>query len=196
VVRSITVYEGEAMNDTEAAFHFVCTRDQALNLVKKFDRFWASNCGCREDRERGCRRSRMDLCLMFRDDIVGSGGSGKREVFLEDVKEFLHEAEEKHLVTRPYRDEETRTRVDGICFCCDDCCWYFVNKDEVCDKGDLIEKTQTEGCSNCGACVEVCYFGARKMDGDSLAVNREECYGCGLCLDVCPEECIEMVPRG
>jgi ferredoxin len=184
------------MNDTEAAFHFVCTRDQARDLVKKFDRFWASNCGCREEREGGCRRSRMDLCLMFRDDIAGSGGSGKREVYLEDVKEFIREAEEKHLVTRPYRDEETRTRVDGICFCCDDCCGYFLDPDDVCDKGDLIGKTQTEGCTNCGACVEVCYFGARKMEGDDLIVNREECYGCGLCLDVCPEECIEMVPRG
>ena len=89
------------MNDTEAAFHFVCTRNQARELVKKFDRFWASNCGCRAEREGGCRKSRMDLCLMFRDDIVGSGGSGKREVFLEDVMEFIREAEEKHLVTRP-----------------------------------------------------------------------------------------------
>ncbi|MFC1683273.1 4Fe-4S binding protein [Candidatus Zixiibacteriota bacterium] len=183
------------MNKSKPAFHFVCTREQARELVGGQERFWASNCGCREDRERGCKRSRMDLCLMFRDDIVGSGGSGKREVFIEDVQEFFREAEENHLVIRPYRDEETRTRVDGICFCCDDCCEYFVNPNEVCDKGDLIEKTDLEACTHCGMCVDVCYFGARQIVGEELAVDREKCYGCGLCLDVCPVECVEMVSR-
>jgi len=183
------------MSETKPAFHFVCTREQARILVKEHERYWASNCGCREDRGGKCNRSRMDLCLMFRDDIVGSGGSGKRAVFIEDVEEFLREAKGKHLVIRPYRDEETRTRVDGICFCCDDCCEYFVNKDEGCDKGDLIEKTDLVSCTHCGLCVDVCYFGARKMMGEELTVDREKCYGCGLCLDVCPVECVGMVTR-
>lgn len=182
------------MNDQERSFHFVCTRDQAWELVKKHDRFWASNCGCRESREGGCERSRKDLCLIFREDI-GASGSGKREVGREEIKEFFHEAEEKHLVTRPYRDEETRTRADGICFCCDDCCWYFVKADEVCDKGDLIERTDMDACTQCGMCVEICYFGARKMEDDKLVVDREKCYGCGLCVEVCQIACIEMMSR-
>jgi ferredoxin len=132
---------------------------------------------------------------MFRDDIEGSGGSGKREVSLAEVAEFLREAEEKHLVTRPFRDEGTRTRVDGICFCCDDCCGYFLGEDEPCDKGDLIEKTDMGSCTHCGACADVCYFGARQMRDGELAVDREKCYGCGLCVDVCPVECVEMVRR-
>jgi ferredoxin len=184
----------QIMDEKERTLHFVCTRDQAWNLTKEHQRFWASNCGCREGREGGCRRSRMDLCLMFRDDI-GSSGSGKREVFLNEVKEFFHEAEEKHLVTRPFRDEETRRRIEGICFCCDDCCGYFLDADEVCDKGDLVEKTGSLECTNCGDCAEACYFGARKMEGNDLVVNHDSCYGCGLCLDVCPEDCIQMVPR-
>ena len=183
------------MNGQEPAFHYVCTREQAWGLVEGQDRFWVSNCGCREGREEGCRRSRMDLCLMFRGDIAGSGGSGKREVSLEDVRGFFREAQKKHLVTRPYRDEETKTRVDGICFCCDDCCGYFIGEDEVCDKGDLIEKTDLASCTHCGLCADVCYFGARRMRDGRLAVNREHCYGCGLCVDVCPAECIEMDAR-
>jgi Fe-S-cluster-containing hydrogenase component 2 len=43
--------------------------------------------------------------------------------------------------------------------------------------------------------VEVCYFGARKMDGGELTLDRDNCYGCGLCVEVCPEDCLKMVPR-
>ncbi len=182
------------MNENKPAFHFVCTHDQARELVRKNHRLWASNCGCRESKDGGCQRSRMDLCLMFRDDLEASG-SGKREITASDVEEFFQEAEEKHLVTRPFRDDEARTRVDGICFCCDDCCWYFTREEEVCDKGDLIERTEMESCTNCGICADICCFGARKMEDGELAVDRDQCYGCGLCVDVCPVECVEMVAR-
>lgn len=182
------------MKNAERAFHFVCTREQAWKLVREHDRFWASNCGCRENRQIGCQRSRMDMCLIFRDDI-GASGTGKREVDVDDVKEFFREAAEKHLVTRPYRDEETRTRVDGICFCCDDCCGYFHDAEEVCDQGDLIEKTAMDDCTHCGICAEVCYFGARQIKAGELVVDQQKCYGCGLCADVCPAECVRMVAR-
>jgi len=179
----------------DVAFHYVCTRKEARELVKRRDRFWISNCGCREARGR-CERSRMDVCLWFRDDITPYG-TGFREISPGEVVEIFGEAEEKHLVSRPFRDEETRTKTDGICFCCDcdDCCDYFLNPEEVCDKGALIEKTETDECTNCGMCVDVCYFGARKMAEEELTVDRQKCYGCGLCVDVCPVECVEMVPR-
>ena len=66
---------------------------------------------------------------------------------------------------------------------------------EKCDKGKFIEKTDEDKCSNCGECVEVCYFNARKLANDELVVIRDNCYGCGLCTDVCPENCVEMVQR-
>jgi heterodisulfide reductase subunit A-like polyferredoxin len=87
------------------------------------------------------------------------------------------------------------TETDGICFCCDDCCDYFVKPGEKCDKGDLIESTDSDRCKNCGACVEVCYFRAREVEDGRLTVEAENCYGCGLCTDVCPEACIQMVSR-
>jgi NAD-dependent dihydropyrimidine dehydrogenase PreA subunit len=183
------------MNGKEVAFHYVCTRDEARELVKKFHRFWVSNCGCRQERGGKCRRSRMDLCLMFRDDIETSG-TGMKEVSFSEVEEIFRESQEAHLVTRPFRDEETKTRTEGICFCCDDCCGYFQNEDGVCDKGKLIERTRSSECTNCGECVEVCYFGARQLEGDELIIDRDNCYGCGLCVDICPMEYIEMVVRG
>ena len=184
------------MNSQDLAFHYVCTRDQAKEISEGFDRYWVMNCGCREERGSKCARSRMDVCLMFIEESGGSGGSGKREISRAELDEMFEEAKDKHLVSRPFRKEEDRSKIEGICFCCDDCCWYFVKPDqEICDKGTLIENTTMEECNQCGECEEVCFFGARKMDDGELSLNREECYGCGLCIDVCPTECIEMFPR-
>jgi Fe-S-cluster-containing hydrogenase component 2 len=184
------------MNDRDLAFHYVCTREQAKRIAGGFDRYWVMNCGCREERGSKCARSRMDLCLMFMEESGGSGGTGKKEISKSELDEIFKEAEEKHLVSRPFRNDKERTKTEGICFCCDDCCGYFVGApEEKCDKGDLVEETNLDDCTHCGECAEVCFFGARKMDDGELKLNRDECYGCGLCIDVCPTECIEMSAR-
>jgi len=182
------------MSEEKFNMHYVSTREEAKDLVSKFKSFWVSNCGCRESRGK-CSRSRMDVCLMFRSDFPPTG-SGFRELTRKDVDEILKEAKDKHLVSRPFRNEKNKAQTDGICFCCDDCCGYFLNPEEKCDKGKSIEKTDQEICNNCGDCAQVCYFKARQMNSEELRVDQDKCYGCGLCQDVCPLVCIEMVSRG
>jgi Pyruvate/2-oxoacid:ferredoxin oxidoreductase delta subunit len=174
-------------------FHFVCTKDEAREIIATYERFWVSNCGCRENGS-GCSRSRMDVCLFF-DPEMGGTGSGLKEVGKDFVEGILREAEETHLVARPFRYETDRARIQGICFCCDDCCYYFTEAAEPCDKGTFIEETDIESCTGCGACVEVCYFGARKIEEGLLKILRGACYGCGLCAEVCSAGCIQMVKR-
>jgi ferredoxin len=182
------------MGEREVPLHYVCTRDEAGELIRTNDRFWISNCGCREARGK-CERSRIDVCLQFV-EVTAADLSGLRVATREEAEGILKEAEAKHLVSRPFRDEHTKTRTEGICFCCDDCCGYFTDPgDYDCEKGRLIEQTDMEKCTDCGLCADVCYFGARKMEGGRLVVRRVRCYGCALCLDVCPEDCIRMVER-
>ena len=184
------------MGKDDLHFHYVATRGEAEALIDQFGRFWVSNCGCREE-GRGCERSRTDVCLFF-DPSMGGTGSDFRMVSREFVDGIVQEARDKRLVVRPFRYEEDKTRTQGICFCCDDCCAYF-NREEShagdCDPGRYVERTDMEDCTHCAACEEVCYFGARKMAGDALQVDSGKCYGCALCLDVCPEDCIVMVER-
>ena len=182
------------MEGDELHLHYVATRGEGEELIAWAGRFWVANCGCREDGP-GCRRSRVDVCLSF-DDTIGSFGSGEHEVDRAFAEGLLQEAEEKHLVVRPFRDDE-RARTVGICFCCDDCCGYFLEGDKYeCDKGKYIARTDKESCADCGTCVEVCYFGARALEGDELAFDDEACYGCGLCADVCAEGSITLAERG
>lgn len=49
----------------------------------------------------------------------------------------------------------------------------------------------TEDCTGCGACVDVCPFGAIEMK-DGKAVITEACRACGQCVDVCPVGAIKM----
>ena len=180
------------MSQNDLNMHYVCTLEKAHSLINEHSQFWVSNCGCRES-HKGCARSRLDVCLIFNPADPGSG-TGKHEVSLPLVMDILQEARTKHLVSRPFRDQ-ARTVTDGICFCCDDCCGYFVDADEQCDKGELIAQTDFGVCSYCGDCVDLCYFDARKLVGAELIVDDDSCYGCGHCLDVCPENCIQMVRR-
>jgi len=178
------------------AQHYVCTHGEARALIEGQTAFWVANCGCREQRG-GCSRSRMDVCLEFQTTTAASG-SGRRQIDRAGADAIMREAADKGLVARPFRDK--LGVVEGICFCCDCCCGYFVDADEICDFGPSVEATDLSQCTDCGLCVDICYFGARALGGDGamsgpLEVRREQCYGCGLCVDVCPTGAISMVAR-
>lgn len=181
------------MSNEGLCIHYVCTHDEAERLIRASRWFSISSCGCRESHGT-CSRSRIDVCLSFDPDDPGSG-SGSRPVGLDEALGVLAEARAKRLITRPWRNAD-RTATAGICNCCDDCCGYFTDPDEKCDKGAMIEKTDMEACTRCGACVPECRFGARTMVGDALSVDRERCFGCGLCVESCPASCISMTRRG
>lgn len=178
--------------------HYVATFEEAQKLVDSHDRFWVSNCGCREGGP-GCKRSRTDLCLFF-DEVTSGSGSGLKAVDRQFVDEILKETKEKHLVSRPFRDDQDLTRTQGICFCCDDCCGYFQGTvqgtEYTCDKGTLVEQTDLDACTHCGDCIPLCYFQARKMTDGKLEIISDNCAGCGMCRDGCPVDCIAMVGRG
>jgi NAD-dependent dihydropyrimidine dehydrogenase PreA subunit len=177
----------------ERPLHYVCTIEEATALVAGRDRFWVSTCGCRE-RKGKCERSHADLCLQFA-PVTAADPTGHREIAGDEVAEILREAFERRLVPRPFRGETDRTVTEGICFCCDDCCSYFLNPEERCDQGEFIEVTDPKLCGDCLACVPVCHFGARLLDGRRLRLVRDLCYGCGLCVQACPSFAVRMGER-
>ncbi len=179
------------MSMSDLAFHFVCTLDEAKGIVDSHKKYWISDCNCREHRG-PCKRSRTDVCLQFAAHTPADGPS-KHVAAREEVDAIFEEAKDKHLVPRPFRDKGGKG-IDGICFCCDDCCGYFLGLHEPCDKGKLIEQTDAGACIDCGVCTDVCHFGARALV-EALKVDRDKCYGCGVCVDVCAMTAITMVPR-
>jgi ferredoxin len=175
------------MAQEEYNMHYVSTLDEARKLIAAYDKFYVSNCNCRQGKG-SCSQSRMDVCLHF-------NGDGKKSITLNEVNMIIEEAKSKHLVSRPFRSDDDKNVLDGICFCCNDCCYYFTAHEEECDKGAFIESTSMDDCTSCGNCVDACYFKARKVDSDQLVINRDQCYGCGLCVDTCPSNCISMIEK-
>lgn len=181
------------MSAESLAMHYVCMFTETKDLIEKQDEFWVANCGCREDKG-GCQKSRMDICLYFSRSSDPSG-SNLRKISRAEVEVILQLAQEKNLVIRPFRKIKQPSEIEGICFCCDCCCSYFLSADEKCDPGKFIEKTDIEECLLCGSCIEVCYFQARKVEDDRLSIQQDNCYGCGLCTDLCPVNCITMIRK-
>lgn len=59
----------------------------------------------------------------------------------------------------------------------------------------LIPQIQTEKCTACGKCVEVCQFHALAKVGKNILVFPQLCHGCGSCTWNCPENAIIEVPN-
>ena len=58
-----------------------------------------------------------------------------------------------------------------------------------------IPLIQTEKCTACGRCVEVCEFHALAKVGKNILVFPQLCHGCGSCTWNCPENAIVEVPN-
>ena len=58
-----------------------------------------------------------------------------------------------------------------------------------------IPQIQTEKCTACGRCVEVCEFHALAQVGKNILVFPQLCHGCGSCTWNCPENAIMEVPN-
>lgn len=48
----------------------------------------------------------------------------------------------------------------------------------------------TEECTGCENCVDICPVEAISMNDDVAHIDQEECTECGACIDECPVEAI------
>jgi MinD superfamily P-loop ATPase len=63
---------------------------------------------------------------------------------------------------------------------------FFAGRIAVLDRGR---------CTDCGACVPVCRFGALRGTGGRIALDALACEGCGACLPPCEPRALALVER-
>jgi len=83
-----------------------------------------------------------------------------------------------------------------VCNCCPCCCVimdkFLKSGSPQMIKSDFIAYTDSLKCNNCGFCVEICNFNARKLIKEKLNFYSDNCFGCGLCVSKCPEKAINL----
>ena len=120
---------------------------------------------------------------------------------LDEAEELLDEWEKNglwHIVMGRGR----MPLVEAICNCEKRYCTYLRNREvygikEYVLKGHFVGRVEPLTCTRCGACVEMCQFGAIHYSriADTVDIDPTKCFGCGLCRSVCPRDAITMVPR-
>src|SRR4030042_4952690 len=88
--------------------------------------------------------------------------------------------------------------VNFICNCCSCCCGTLgvslkLGKDIHLVKSIATTITDFANCNACGACVDCCHFGARKVVDGKLDYDKDLCFGCGLCVSSCPSKAISLI---
>jgi heterodisulfide reductase subunit A len=61
-----------------------------------------------------------------------------------------------------------------------------------------IARVNKRWCAGCGLCIQVCPFGARRMDEENKVVDVIEyiCKGCGTCAASCPSGASQLIKLG
>jgi ferredoxin len=59
---------------------------------------------------------------------------------------------------------------------------------------EYVVRLDSDTCTGCGACADVCPFGALQA-GDRVSANAAKCWGCGICRSACPSGSLRLVDR-
>jgi ferredoxin len=87
-----------------------------------------------------------------------------------------------------------------MCNCDDKACVFIrgllkFGNDKALTCSGYLSVTDFDACKNCGKCINVCIFGARKIENQQLKFIESRCFGCGLCVLACPKKIIEIKPN-
>lgn len=66
--------------------------------------------------------------------------------------------------------------------------WNEIEKISVSERPIINQKK----CNLYGKCVDICAFGALRLEEDKLVLNKFFCEGCGACEVICPQKAIKM----
>jgi ferredoxin len=171
---------------------------QVTRIIAEAGLIALMDCVCRTHYNR-CDKPK-NVCMVldeFGQKFIDKGLA--RSIGFEEATQVLKRADESGLVHLSlYRPGQG---LCALCSCCSCCCnnlqlFLQYGQARLVARADYIAATDLTLCTDCGACVDRCPFGARQLVDGSLQYNPERCYGCGLCVSTCPVKAIELRPRG
>ncbi len=182
--------------------HNVSTYDDLEKLLETTDGpIVIVNCICKQAKdvlETPCKvTERREICMGFGKmaQLYIDQGWG-RQINNEEALDILRKNEEEGHVFQP----DNSQNLSFICSCCGCCCENLTKLVLLPNPGDFsitnyYAEVDSDLCSGCGTCVEICPMKAISLKDDISLIKRKRCIGCGNCVAKCPEEAISLYKR-
>jgi len=174
---------------------------RATQIIKSAEKVALGDCFCRTTLQ-NCNFPR-NVCIFFNDRAESLVKDDRAKyISPEKAKSIISETHKKGLVhLAMYQKNNSSQFPSEICSCCLCCCQALQGLTQLNMKG-LVEPSKflttydSAMCTQCGICIDRCYFGARLLDfNEKIIFKKELCFGCGLCVTTCPENAIQLVKR-
>jgi len=187
-----TYYNGLGQNlDLPPTEDEILPLDEVLSFIDQQDRpVYLNYCDCRS--LRGECGLPTKTCITYRDGINSFAHRGLSEkIDKEKAREIVEKADKIGLMHT--------VNPNGICNCCDDCCYLFRGQKRRNSQGiwpitSHIIDFDVAKCIACGKCVKKCHFDVFKKEGNIL-VDATKCVGCGICVPGCPTKALQLKGR-
>ncbi len=173
--------------------------ESAAEIVAQAQAWGVMECLCRKQQAligKPCDHPR-DVCMIFSDQPGAYDGSPYvRALTQEEALATLRRAAEAGLV---HSVSNTQEGTWYVCNCCTCACGILRGMAElgianVIARSSFVNVVDESRCIACGACVDVCQFGALTLDG-TAHVDDVRCVGCGVCTLACPQSALSLVAR-
>lgn len=179
----------------------ITTWEKISEIMAGEKSFAVGTCTCRQDanfEDNPCKveGAPLEACVYFGKvaDYIVERNFGKR-YNREELLELLKTCEEKGLI-----HNINNFLGDNIvlCNCCGCCC--HIMKPMLKHRGlniiagsNFKAVADTDTCTGCEECVELCQVKAIEMADGIAKVNEAYCLGCGNCVSRCPSESLTLV---
>lgn len=175
---------------------------EVMELIDRAEFIAAGVCVCRHQGDlldRPCDKPKDRKCMILGPSAEFASGHGLvRPISREEAKQSIDEAEAAGLV-HVYANSRDRF-IDLLCACCGCHCFMLkgISRSPMPSQAVIanwVVAIDDGACSGCGACVDRCWMGALRIEGDVAARDANRCIGCGICRYVCPSDAMELVRR-
>ena len=187
--------------DIEPEF-LIGSYDNACKLIENSPGpFAVMNCVCRQAREKmgeTCKQTDiLETCFTLGNSarFMMEKGVG-RELSREEMNQLVSRAEQEGMVLQPANTQSP----EFICCCCGCCCGVLTAAKKFPQPAEFVQSNfyaqiDTEQCTACGECMELCPMEALVSVNSHTEVLRSHCIGCGNCLNACDYEAITLVKK-
>jgi ferredoxin len=168
-------------------------------ILNEPDYIAVMDCPCRTSKEKHCEP--VNVCMAVGRTtaqfwIEHGQKYHARKITQPEALAILKAGRERGNITTSWFKVATGGRTGVICNCCRCCCGgleatriarslkHGKQLSIMIPSGYLVERNP-ENCKLCGQCEKICFFGAIKIQGQTVTYDPEICMGCGLCVEKC-----------